>query len=84
MDPGIPEGTATIFTWLADKVLGGAKKALGWGWERGQWAAAQDRYDEQIIKQYGWTASSARRPRSRCGRSSLTSTCWINRQPAPV
>ena len=35
MDPGIPEGTATIFAWLADKVLGGAKRALGWGWERG-------------------------------------------------
>ena len=42
-----------MFTWLADKVLGGAKKALGWGWERGQWTVAQDRYDAQIIKQYG-------------------------------
>jgi len=31
MDPGIPEGTATVFTWLADNALGGANKALGWG-----------------------------------------------------
>ena len=38
---GYSEGVATIFTWLADKVLGGAKKALGWGWERGQWVAAK-------------------------------------------
>lgn len=51
---GYSEAAATVFTWLADKVLGGAKKALGWGWERAQWAAAQDRYDAQIIKQYGW------------------------------
>lgn len=51
---GYSEAAATVFTWLADKVLGGAKKALGWGWERAQWAAAQDRYNEQIIKQYGW------------------------------
>jgi len=54
IDPGYSEAAATVFTWLADKVLGGAKKALGWGWERAQWVAAQDRYDEQIIKQYGW------------------------------
>ena len=51
---GVPQAAAHVFTWLADKVLGGAKKAFGWGWERAQWIAAQDRYDEQIIKQYGW------------------------------
>ena len=46
-------GEAAIFTWLADKVLGGAKKALGWSWDQGQWAAAQDRYDQQVIRDYG-------------------------------
>lgn len=54
IDPGYSEAAATIFTWVADKVLGGAKKALGWGWEHAKWATAQDRYDEQIIRQYGW------------------------------
>ncbi len=54
IDPaGYSEAGAHLFTWLADKVLGNAKKAFGWGWERAEWAAAQDRYDEQIIKQYG-------------------------------
>ncbi len=51
--PNIPEGTAGIFIWLADGILGGAKKALGWGWNQAQWAMAQDRYDQEIIKQYG-------------------------------
>jgi hypothetical protein len=31
---GYSEAAATVFTWLANKVLGGAKKALGWGWTR--------------------------------------------------
>ena len=53
IDPGYSEAGAHIFTWLADKVLGGTKKALDWGWSQAQWARAQDRYDEQIIKQYG-------------------------------
>lgn len=53
-DPaGYSEAAAQVFTWLADKVLGGASKALGWGWGRAKWAAAQDRYDAQIIKHYG-------------------------------
>ncbi|MBN1314053.1 MAG: hypothetical protein JXA42_01250 [Anaerolineales bacterium] len=43
------ESQATVFTWLADKALGGFKKAFGWGWDRVQWAKAQDRYDQQII-----------------------------------
>lgn len=52
-DPNIADGTATVFTWLADKVLGGTKRALSWTWTQAQWLQAQDRYDEQIIKQYG-------------------------------
>ena len=51
--PDISEGTASIFTWLADKALGGAKRALGWGWDQAKWAEAQDRYDQEIIRQYG-------------------------------
>ena len=51
--PDISEGTASIFTWLADKALGGVKHAFGWEWERIKWAEAQDRYDQEIIKQYG-------------------------------
>ncbi|MHB1355408.1 MAG: NACHT domain-containing protein [Anaerolineae bacterium] len=51
--PNIAAGTGNIFIWLADIVLGGAKRALNWGWDRVQWAAAQNRYDTQIIKQYG-------------------------------
>ena len=46
-------GEAAVFTWLAEKVLGGAKKALGWSWDQAQWAAAQDRYDQQVIRDYG-------------------------------
>jgi hypothetical protein len=46
------KGEAVIFTWLADKVLGGFRKAFDWGWDRAQWAAAQDRYDLRIISDY--------------------------------
>jgi len=51
---GYSEAAATVFTWLADKVLGRVKQVKDWTWDRAQWAAAQDRYDAQIIKQYGW------------------------------
>ena len=53
IDPGYSEAGATLLTWRADKFLGGAKKALGWGWGQAQWAAAQDSYDKAIIQQYG-------------------------------
>ncbi len=54
IDPaGYSEAGAHLFTWLADKVLGGAKKAFGWGWEQVEWAKAQDRYDARIIQDYG-------------------------------
>jgi hypothetical protein len=54
IDPaGYSEAGAHLFTWLADKVLGGAKKAFGWGWTQVEWAKAQDRYDARIIKDYG-------------------------------
>jgi hypothetical protein len=51
--PDISEGTASVFIWMADKVLGGVKCALGWGWDQAKWAEAQDRYDQEIIRQYG-------------------------------
>ena len=51
--PDISEGTASVFIWLADKVLGGAKRALGWGWDQIKWAEAQDLYDKKIIEQHG-------------------------------
>jgi hypothetical protein len=51
--PDISDGTALVFTWLADKVLGGVKRALSWGWDKVKWAEAQDRYDQEIIRQYG-------------------------------
>ncbi len=54
IDPsGYSEAGAHLFTWLADKVLGGAKKAFGWGWTQVEWAKAQDRYDARIIQDYG-------------------------------
>lgn len=54
IDPsGYSEASAHLFTWLADKVLGGAKKAFGWGWTQVEWAKAQDRYDARIIQDYG-------------------------------
>ncbi len=54
IDPsGYSEAGAHLFTWLADKVLGGAKKAFGWGWTLVEWAKAQDRYDARIVKDYG-------------------------------
>jgi hypothetical protein len=38
IDPaGYSEAGAHLFTWLADKVLGGAKKAFGWGWTQVGW-----------------------------------------------
>ena len=51
--PSPTGGEAAIFTWLADKVFGGAKRAFDWGWDQAQWAAAQDRYDQQVIRDYG-------------------------------
>ncbi len=54
IDPsGYSEAGAHLFTWLADKVLGGAKKAFGWGWTQVEWAKAQDRYDARISQDYG-------------------------------
>lgn len=51
--PNIADGTATVFVWLAEKVLGGVKRALGWGWDQARWNLAQDVYDSEIIKRYG-------------------------------
>jgi hypothetical protein len=33
--PGVPQAAAHVFTWLADKVQGGANRAFGWSWGRG-------------------------------------------------
>ena len=42
IDPaGYSEAAAHLFTWLADKVMGGTKKAFGWGWQQAQWARAR-------------------------------------------
>ncbi len=68
IDPsGYSEAGAHLFTWLADKVLGGAKKAFGW--EHAQWAKARDRSDACVVKDYGQirianqtTCASSRRP----------------------
>ena len=53
LDPGYSEAAASLFIWVADKTLGGVKKALGWSWDQVAWAKAQDRYDAEIIRQHG-------------------------------
>jgi len=53
MDPNYSEAAASLFIWIAEKALGSAKKVLAWGWSHAQWIAAQDRYDAEILKQYG-------------------------------
>ncbi|HFD40681.1 MAG TPA: NACHT domain-containing protein, partial [Anaerolineae bacterium] len=49
----VPDGIQTaIFTRLVDGAFGGVKKAFGWGWDRIQWAEAQDRYEQRIIEDH--------------------------------
>ena len=38
---GYSEGVTIVFTWLADKVLGGANKALAWRTEHSPLAAVR-------------------------------------------
>ncbi|MCO5214314.1 MAG: NACHT domain-containing protein, partial [Caldilinea sp.] len=53
LDSGYSEAAASLFIWVADKTLGGVKKAFGWSWDQVAWAKAQDRYDAEIIRQHG-------------------------------
>lgn len=50
IDPtGHSEAGAHLFSWLADKVLGGAQRVFGWDWGQLEWVKAQDCYGERIF-----------------------------------